>query len=151
DEAPADVEPEAEPAEVLRRHGALEAIEDARLPLGIDADALVLDDEERRAAALLDADGDRLARAEPAGADQQGRADLVEARGVPRADDVGRDLERHGAARARGVLLEARDDLAHELAEVDLGAREHDLPGLEARDVEQVVDEAVEALGLARR
>ena len=63
--------------------------------------------------------------------------DLIEA-----PHDAVLDLGRHAAAHLRQLLPEAVDDVADHLAHVHPGENERQLAALDARDVQQVLDQA---------
>jgi len=142
-----DPQAETEAAVVALGDGALEALEDTGLVLGGDADAVISHGEEGDLSVLDDGHLDGVVGAVLDGIGEQVGDDLLEAETIPAADDGGVGVEDEGAACAGGIGLGAGDDVLEEGGEVDGLVLEGEAAGADAGDVEQVVDELVEALG----
>ena len=140
-----DPEPEADPPEVPAVGGALEPAEDPLLVAGRDAEPLIADDEPRVSPLRPDADVDRLAVPVLDRVRDQVRHDLLEPLAIPAADGALPRVDGQPAAEARRLVDEPRADLARDLGQIDRVDLELELAGRQARDVEQVVDEAAQA------
>ena len=130
------------------RHGALEALEDALGVLRRDADALVAHLEPGVGAVAVDGDLDALAGAVLHGVGQQVAHHLLQAHGVPAADDEALGAHLQGTLGALQRLAGALDDAAHQAHQVHLLELAEELALRDAGDVEQLVDELAEALRL---
>src|SRR5262249_23958864 len=106
-------DPEAEPeaAGAAARDRALEAAEPAGLVAGVDADAVVADDDRGIGAERAHRDVDRVALPVLDGVAELVGHDLVEAQPVPAPDDGAAGVERELAADAGQLVAEALDDL----------------------------------------
>src|SRR5262249_8786399 len=142
---------EAEPAVVIGRNGALEALEDARLMLGLDPDAVVGHRHERAGRILPDLYLDGAPPSELDGIREQVRQNLREAALVPVADRVRVAPHLGGASGLREVDLESAQYVAHEIAEIEELTPELDAARVDPRYVEQVVDELAHAHALFLR
>ena len=141
-----DPETETDAAVVAAGRGPLEAAEDALVIVGRDAEAPIADrDDARVVAAASSADVDRLAVAVLDGVRDQVGDHLVEAALVPAADDrrVGAWTFSVEPTRAASSLKRGAD-LVDDLREVDRLDVQLEAPGGDARDVEQLVDQAVQ-------
>ena len=145
----ADVQAEAEAAIVPHRHCALEAAEDPAELRRIDPDSMIPDREPRHPALRADEELDGLASPELDGIGEEVGHDPVEAGAIPAPHDRGVGVQRDRAPGPRQIRLEARDDLADEGPELDDGELERHAPCVEARDVEEIVDEPGQAGSLA--
>src|SRR5262249_39429330 len=120
DELARDPEPEAEPAGAPARHGAFEAAEDARVVLGMDADAVVAHDQLGAGADGAHRDRDRLAVAIlHRVADEVGH-DLVDPEAIPATHHGGAGGDAERAADARQLVAETIAHLPHQRHELDL-------------------------------
>src|SRR5262249_18313582 len=149
DDLPRDPQAEPETADVPVDGGALEALEDARLIAGGDADAVVADDEDGASAAAKHAHLDALAAGVLDGVGDEVGHHLVDALAVPLALDRLAPVV-DAAARRRDFFGEALDDLGHEDGEIEALARELHLARADAGHVEEVADEALDAAALRR-
>ena len=132
-----DVETEPEATVVLRRDGPLKAVEDSRMLITRDPDALVRDHESRavRVAAHRHANGKPPTERE--GVAKEVRDQLLDARGVPLSGDrpVPGDLDQ--APRAGRLGGERLDRVAHRLEETDRLELQRDRARRDLRRVEQ--------------
>ena len=131
------------------RRRSLQALEDLRQVRRGDAHAVVPDDEARPVGLAPDADLDRVIFAVLDGVREQIRDDLVDAHAVPSTDDR-LALDPHSHELALGLRVTV-DHFAHERAELDVLHVEANAARHDARDVEQVVDQARHASHLLLR
>src|SRR4029077_12088071 len=108
--------------------------------------ALIAHRDQRRATVGGELEIDRLARAEPSGAEQEVGEELLEAPAIPLALDARLAMEDHAGAHRRQPLAVAHHDLAGDIAEVDALERNHRLPVGEARDFLELLDDRAQAL-----
>src|SRR5688572_25997208 len=109
---PGDVEAEPEAAIMLGRDRALEALADALLIPGGDADPAVSDRQPRPVAPGLNPEIDRLARRVLAGVGEQVGDDLGDPQGIPVPDDRAVDLQLELRARSAELRAQLLGDLA---------------------------------------
>src|SRR5690606_26394520 len=113
----ADVEAEAEPAVVMAGDGALEAIEDLRLPGRVDAEPVISNREPGGPGLFAEEDLDRPARAEFDRVGEQAGHEPREAGAIPAAEDRAIGADRDRAPGGDQVRPEPLDDLIDEGAE----------------------------------
>ena len=155
EQAPGDDEPEARPAESARRRGVelLEGLEQVGHALGRDADARVAHLDLHLVAAVADALGACLdvhvaTLGELHGVRQEVDHDLAQATGVAEQSHGGArgELERELDVVARGLARHEIDRALDARAQVERHVLEVEVPRLDLREVEDVVDDREQVL-----
>src|SRR5262245_49971915 len=106
-------------------------------PIFGDTDAMIPDDEPRRAIGLADGDLDWLLVPELARVREQADGHLREAGRIPPPDDGRLRVERDRARRPRELLGEARDRVPDDRREVDLLALDVKAPSRDPGHAEE--------------
>ena len=129
----------------LHRGRPLEPLEDPFLLLGQDALAGVPDLHAGAVLVGVQLDLDRTAAAELDRVGQQVGDHLADADAIPVADDFGAQPQQHRRARLGGRLAHQIDRLDHQRLQIDLLGAQLEPALDQPRDVEQLIDELIEA------
>src|SRR5690606_32417377 len=140
-----DPQPQAEAPEVAHVHRPLEALEDAALVAGRNADSPVHDADTRGLRIRGELHRHRLTCPEFDGVGEQVADHLIDTQAIPLTDHGPLAAEAQRDPLLAGVLLAALDDVANHLGEVDRLRLEHQAPPRDAGDVEQARHQTLQA------
>ena len=144
----ADVEAEAQAPVVVRRHGPFEPIEDPRLILVAQADAVVADRDPGDLGRRLQPHLDRTPGAELDRVGEEIREHLLHTRAIPGPVHLPGYGDVEGASSPLAVGRHAGRRIEHDLRDVHLLGDHRHPPPAHVGDVEEAVDETGEPLPL---